>query len=825
MSKVRAFCILSIVILFALLGQSCRRGTTVKTPKVEKGTIDLTGWDFNRDGNVKLNGDWEFYWDTFLMDSTLNSKNIARTGYLFVPGLWNNKKINEISFPSHGFASYRLKIKLNTTEELSIKYLNSATSCEIFVDGVSLHRAGKPGKSNKEIQPGYQPAIIPFTPQGDTVEVVLQIANFHHKKAGQWEPLLLGNRKQISQLSDRLIFIELISIGGLLIMALFHLMIFVKHRYEKPLFYFGIFVFLITTKFIVSGQFTIYLFHEFRWINLVKADYLSFYLAILFFLFFIRSLYPNEIHQWVTKTITAVCLVFSSSVLVLPINYFSYGVVYFQVFTVLGGLYAFFILHRAIKNKREGATFFLYGFMLLFVCMVHDILNENEVIYSISLVLVGFPFFILFQALILSSKIRKALISNEKLSVELTQQNEEYVQLNKRYKVQNEQLIVAKEKAEESDRFKSAFLANISHEIRTPMNGILGFTELLSREELSEEKRTRYLTILKERGHHLLGVINDIIDISRIETGHIDLRTEATNVNELINELFDFYYQTAENKKLKFIKKVTLPNYQSFILVDKQKLRQILDNLLSNSFKFTKTGEIELGYQVSENSIYFYVRDTGIGLSDSEIEIIFDRFNQANKNISHQYGGTGLGLSIVKAYVEKLGGQIGVTSKPAVGSVFHFTIPYQRNIQMKGDDATEQEHDNPHLKENLTILLVEDNMTNAFLIEEILQPIKAYFIHAKNGNEAVDHFRLNPQIDLVLMDIKLPDTNGYDLTRLLKTIRKNVPVIAQTAYALLGDKEKAIEAGCIDYLSKPIDSEELIAKIYKYTSNARNKQM
>jgi len=170
MGKVSAFCIFSIVILCALLGQSCRNDSSIKKPKVEKGTIDLTDWDFNCDGNVKLNGEWEFYWNTFLMDSTSNIQNIAPTGYLFVPGLWNNKKINEISFPSHGYASYRLKIKLNTNEELAIKYLNAATSCEIFVDGVSLYRAGKPGKSIRDIHPGYKPAIIPFTPKGDTVD-------------------------------------------------------------------------------------------------------------------------------------------------------------------------------------------------------------------------------------------------------------------------------------------------------------------------------------------------------------------------------------------------------------------------------------------------------------------------------------------------------------------------------------------------------------------------------------------------------------------------------------------------------------------------------
>ena len=348
----RALFVYFIVISCALLGQSCRFLSAVEKPKVEQGVIDLTNWDFERDGVVKLNGDWEFYWNSFLMDLPSNARHYINSGYMFVPGLWNNKQINEITLPGHGYASYRLKIKHNIKENLAVRYLNAATSSEIFVDGVSLLCTGVPGKTIESTQPGYKPGIFSFKPKGEMVEIVIQIANFHHKKGGQWEPLILGTTDQISQYKDRQIFIELLSIGGILIMALFHLIIFMKHRYEKPLLYFGIFAFLISVKFLVSSEFTIYMFTELQWMQLVRIDYLSFYLAILFFMFFFRSLFPNEMHRWLANAVIVVSLLFSASALILPLNYYSYGMVYFQVFTIVGGSLVFVILTQAIKHKR-----------------------------------------------------------------------------------------------------------------------------------------------------------------------------------------------------------------------------------------------------------------------------------------------------------------------------------------------------------------------------------------------------------------------------------------------------------------------------------------
>ena len=798
-------CVVSIL-------SGCVNPNKQKVPRANKGVLDLTQWDFASDGPVKLSGDWKFYWNDFILDSLNPSK--VDSGFMEVPGLWNKHKIGETILPKHGYASYKLTILLPDERELAIKYLNSASSCEVFVNGQSEFVAGKPGKSEIETVPSYKPGIFSFKPGQKQIDIVLQLANFHHRKGGQWEPIVLGLRDQIDKIYSRTLFLELFFSGSIFVMALFHLALFFLHNEDKSSLYFGAFSLLIFMKFLVSGEFSIYLLGNFSWRLLVMVDYLSFYLAILFFTLFLKSLYNNEVNSKMVSLIKIVSLIYAASVIIFKPNVFSYFVLSFQILSIAGGLYAFYVLIKAIQHRRNGAIPFLTGFIVLFVCMVHDILKENDFVNTVSFVPFGLTFFILLKSFILSSRIRFALEANKKLSAELALQNKEYALLTNQFKIQNEVLQKAKEKAEESDRFKSAFLANISHEIRTPMNGILGFADLLSGNDISSEKRKKYISILKERSKYLLGVVNDIIDISRIETGQVNIQLSVFSINELFTNLFDAYFHAAGQKGIMLIQRLELTDEHSYITSDKVKLKQIIENLLSNALKFTAQGTIEFGYQIKDQKLHIYVKDTGIGIEKSEQRIIFDRFNQANLTIAKKYGGTGLGLSIVKAYVKLLGGEIIVESTAGNGSRFAFSVPYiQSNFVSR---SIFKKSDQQNKKSNLKILLVEDNMTNAYLIHEILNQHNVELIHAANGEEAVRFYKQHTDLQLVLMDIKLPDTDGYNLTRKLLALRGHVPVIAQTAFALKGDREKAIEAGCVDYMSKPIDSKELITKINHY---------
>ncbi|UCH14943.1 MAG: PAS domain S-box protein [Bacteroidales bacterium] len=382
------------------------------------------------------------------------------------------------------------------------------------------------------------------------------------------------------------------------------------------------------------------------------------------------------------------------------------------------------------------------------------------------------------------------------------------------------ELLEAKERAIESDLLKSAFLANMSHEIRTPMNGIVGFADLVKNRAITTAKRNKYLDIIIDRSKHLLNIINDIIDISKIEAGEINIIEKEFNLNKMLNKLYSFFESEIQIKSFRNVElriNSGLEDKKSIIYTDPVRLQQILTNLISNAFKFTKKGHIEYGYTVSdEKTLNFYVKDTGIGLSKEEQEIIFDRFRQGENSGEELIQGTGLGLSISKGLIEFLDGRIWVKSKKGSGSTFYFNIPYKTlqktKLKIKGK---KEEVNNKHILENKTILIVEDDDTSFYFFKEILAETNAKLLWVKEGTEAIELCQNNPDIDLVLMDIQLPYMNGYDATQEIKKYRQDLPVIAETAYALAGEKEKAINAGCDDYLSKPIDKEILLKKIKK----------
>lgn len=381
-------------------------------------------------------------------------------------------------------------------------------------------------------------------------------------------------------------------------------------------------------------------------------------------------------------------------------------------------------------------------------------------------------------------------------------------------------LIHARNKAEESDRLKTAFLANMSHEIRTPMNGILGFASLLKNHGLSKDLRLDYLRIIEESGHRMLNIINDLIDISKIEAKQVKITHSDSNINEQLDYLYHFFKPEAENKGLQLFCRKTLPDEKAMIQSDKEKLYEVLSNLIKNAIKYTHVGTIEFGYKLIPPLIEFYVKDTGIGIAKERQDAIFDRFVQADLNLTRSYEGAGLGLSIAKAYVEMLGGEIRVESETNKGSRFSFTLPgIQADLQeeYKKKDAVEFIEESPLKIQELNVLIAEDDqMANLYLSTLLKDQCKRIY-HAKTGTEAVKICRKNKDINLVLMDIKMPELDGYEATKEIRSFNKDIVIIAQTAYALSGDREKALEAGCSDYLSKPIRKEVLFSLIKKHT--------
>jgi CheY-like chemotaxis protein len=376
----------------------------------------------------------------------------------------------------------------------------------------------------------------------------------------------------------------------------------------------------------------------------------------------------------------------------------------------------------------------------------------------------------------------------------------------------------AKKRAEIQEELKSSFLVNMSHEIRTPMNSIIGFAELIQNSDNEEEKR-EYIEIIRSSGQFLLNIINDIIDISKLKSGVVNIKVNRVRLNDLIRELCKIYASDERLRKGVEVKyKLPLDDEHAIVLSDSTRLRQILSNLLDNAVKFTNEGTITIGYEVLDspdtnksNFIRFYVVDTGIGIPLSEQNMIFTKYHQV-KNIDESMG-TGLGLAIVEALVSKLGGKMLLKSELGKGSEFSFKLPcLWRSGEHKSEIKPIDKIANPNFA-NHHILIAEDAEINYLFLINLLKKSNVKTSWAKNGKDAVEFVLEDPSVDLVLMDMKMPIMDGYKASSHIKSFNPKLPIIAVTAYAMDGDMEKAIVAGCDDYLSKPVDIHELFKKL------------
>lgn len=413
-------------------------------------------------------------------------------------------------------------------------------------------------------------------------------------------------------------------------------------------------------------------------------------------------------------------------------------------------------------------------------------------------------------------------ITSHKLKSVYYKLNDFNKELDTQIEQRTSELKEAKEKAEESEKLKTAFLANMSHEIRTPLNSILGFSEFLRKKNLLPEKKELYLNMIDNGGQRLLTIISDIVDISKIEAGQFSLSYETCMLNKLIDNLKQQFSLATNKKEITIQTEKALDNYSSYISTDITRLSQVLSNLLENAIKFTDKGKITFGYQIKNNKILFHVKDTGIGIPEKDHKIIFKRFTQSDLESSKLHTGTGLGLSIANGIVNLFGGKIWVESTQTKGAIFYFEIPYLQT-------AAEQIEKKIKTSELLirtngkTILVVEDELSNFIYIKDLLSEYNYKVLHAQNGKDAVDMINQNIKVDLILMDIKMPVMNGLQATREIRKTNKTVPVIAQTAYAMSEDKHAALQAGCNDYLSKPITSivfSKIIKKHLNRTSNS-----
>ncbi len=383
------------------------------------------------------------------------------------------------------------------------------------------------------------------------------------------------------------------------------------------------------------------------------------------------------------------------------------------------------------------------------------------------------------------------------------------------------ELVSAKIKAEESERLKSTFLENLSHEIRTPMNAIIGFTDLMLTTNLNEEEKKKYLSIIHKSGTGLVSIIEDLIEMSKIDTNQIVPNYTDIDLDKCLIELYNtIKVDIPKTKKIDFYNTKSKLSLFYNVKVDEVKLKQIIINLVYNAIKFTEEGYVAFGYEIIEEDeldfIEFSIKDTGIGISKENQKTIFDRFKRVESDLTIEKGGLGLGLAITKAYVEMMGGTISIHSNQNKGTVFNFRIPLKYDKTNKLDVQKVSDIQLEILLDKKTILIAEDDNINFLLIKKMLQVTNYEIIRAENGQIAVDIALENPTIDIVLMDIKMPIMDGYEAFEKITIIRPNLPIIAQTAHASVEDKEKVNLLGFTDYITKPINKELLLEMVSKY---------
>ncbi|TGL57861.1 response regulator [Leptospira ognonensis] len=829
--------IVFLPLLVVLIFFSFCKVATSPLPDIISGSMDLSSWE-PKGSVINLKGDWEFCWDELIPPESEESVwNKKCHGYFPVPSFWKFYKINGTNLPVFGKGTYRLKLKLPKQEmSYGLFWTEIMSAFEIFVNARSVVKVGQTGDSFETMKPDLKPGTSYLGNLSDEVTIVVWVSNFNHENHGFWEPLYLGEWKSIEKQHIFLVIRDIASSSAIIIIGLYHLIIYLSRFRSKEYLMFGFFCMIMGIRQLNFETHTFYyLFPTLDFDSYIRLLFGVIYMIGISMVTLYDLLFPKDIPKIITKVIRSVFLSFLLTLL-LPVSTLTHYSLYLFGFAIIALILYVPLFLRAFLRKREGAGLMLLAYSITAVTLLNDLLFNFGLIHTGYLSHMGVLLFIFIQAILLSIKITKALQKEEKLVQKLGETLEEKnrthtellnlkeyqkYELELQVKIRTEEYETAKQLAETANKAKSQFLATMSHEIRTPMNGILGITELLKMTTVSEDQ-AQYLKMIQDSGQSLLTILNDILDYSKLEAGKIELLESDFSWKILLELAEGIFKHQAEQKQVRF--EVSFdPDFIFLAHGDENRIKQVLFNLISNAVKFTESGEIKILLSSKKEEIGNWIHykvsvmDTGIGIPEDKIGFLFQRFTQLDSSISRKYGGTGLGLAISKKLMDAMGGELKVKGNFPTGSCFEIELrllPNQMSRVIRSEDSV----DLSRLPSNTNVLIAEDDPTNLFLLSSFLKKLKVRHDVAKDGREAVAKAQTN-QFQLIFMDINMPNLDGIGASEEILKDERIFPkpiIIAVTADAFQDDQDKCIRAGMSSFLPKPFQKREIEQALYEW---------
>ena len=601
-------------------------------PIIQRGLLDLTRYNFDNNTELALNGEWQFFWNQLIEPGEPTRKMPEIVSF---PHLWSDN--TELGF--FGYATYKIKILVpKVYPKLALTIPDMYSSYKLYIGDKLIAQNGIVATTKEKYSPNWLPITVPLDRfESETVDIILQVANFDHSKGGVRLPIVIGKEDVLQRDREIELGYAFVLTGSLIMGALFFLGLYSFGKQEKTILYFALFCLVYSYRIIGTELYPLhFLLPNLPWILAIKLEYISLYLSASLFGMFIKNLYPNETSKFIMDGINYTFLVFSVAALVLPPFYFTSLINYFFAILSVYIVYTIYILVNARINKSVGSGFALASIAVVFVVFIYDLLEYFVILQeNLFINFVGYISFFFLQSLTLSNRFSHTL--NE-----------------------------AKETAETASVAKTHFLSTMGHELRTPLNAVIGLSELLL-DSKSEKEKMQFATTIKKSGENLLSIINNILDFTKIESSDVELEYSPTNIPYLLADIVKMLGSLTDPKKVKLSFRFddSLPE---FIETDGTRLRQILINLIGNAIKFTDEGEISVQVTTTESisekgQILFIVKDSGIGIPEDKMSLLFDRFSQIETDRNRRYGGTGLGLAISKRLIEGMRGRIWVQSK------------------------------------------------------------------------------------------------------------------------------------------------------------------